>query len=135
MKQSLLKRKSTPFEIRFYNRQPETIKEVITFLYADYPDAMRAAEEYAENHGYNFNWQNAIYNKERLDIIGYQITKIHDLPPTIENKISIRREFNFNNPAYTCCVACGKDLHENTHFESKYGTIGPECFKKYASIL
>ena len=68
----------------------------------------------------------------------YKIYKIHEIEPTFKNKMLIRQKWNINNAAYACCVACGKELHEHNktdHYESKYGLIGPECYKKLMAVL
>ena len=68
------------------------------------------------------------------DLNVYITRKIWD-SPTIENKIKLRHAFNLDNKAYTCCVCCGRDLHENnkqSHNETKWGIVGPECSVKMA---
>lgn len=63
----------------------------------------------------------------------HKVWKTHIVEPTAENKMAIRNQYNANNPAYAVCIACGKDLHEHnkeSHFQSKFGILGSECYKK-----
>ena len=124
MKQSLLSRKTSDFDISYYGRPEKHIVEKITFNTRE--EAWTYKEKHPEFKG------GVAWDSKGNDYITRKIWEL----PTFENKVKLRHAFNMNNKAYTCCVCCGRDLHENnkqSHIKTKWGIVGPECSVKMAS--
>jgi len=133
MKQKLLKRKSKDWEVRSQGFPEYVIEEILIISKSDIESGIDP-QQYAETHNY---WKPKHQISKDFES-EYKLRKFHKVPPTVENKAKIRNEYNSKNTAYTCCVACGKELHDHnrdSHFESEFGIIGPECYKKYLPIL